>query len=129
MQLVRYVQDVVPAINEGHARIATSMQRLVEGLPDDVRVRRLRHEVATPLRQLLREQDDYDFSPALDAAHAEAIAALRTVVEEVRVLIACISGTSNPLVDQLTRLRTSREDDHWNRWLGALERLVDAGAT
>ena len=62
------------------------------------------------------------------AAHAEAIVALRTVVEEVRVLIAFVRHQQPELVDQLTELRTE-EDDHWNRWLGALERLVDAGAT
>ena len=54
-----------------------------------------------------------------------ALAALGTMVEEARVVIAFVRHERPRLVDRLVELR-AEEDRHWTAWVAALQRLVDA---
>ena len=129
-ELAQYVQDVVPEINTGATKIAAAMQQIVGGEATEAdRVLRLQNEVVSPLQQLITRYRDFDaVSDGLDEAHAEAVAALRNMMEEARVIIAYVRDQQPELVDRLVELR-AEEDGHWTEWLAALERLFEANGT
>ncbi len=126
-EVLTYAQDVAPGLYQQAQRLRKTLNRILgdDGLSAAVRAERIDVEVLGPLRDLLDDALAYDaVSAELDGVHQEAVAALRTAVEQAGVIIEYLRTGEQQLVDHALELR-DEEDEHWGRWVEQLGRLVD----
>jgi hypothetical protein len=125
--VMRYLDQVASPLAQGADAGNTALTTILgnQELTPAEAVERLHAEVLAPTRELLADFGGYSSGlDALDEAHQEAVTALRTRMEKVRVIVDYLRHGDQALVERAGALR-DEEDQHWGAWSDKLQKLTD----